>query len=180
LAAAPASAEAARHLTAAEDLLKTTQQELSRLIAELRPAALEGQGLPDALRGYVSTWNEHSRIPAQVVVQHERALPLENEEALYRVAQEALANVARHSHASAVTVRLIYDAVGVTLTIGDNGVGFDPQQTPEGFGLDSMRQRLAALGGALEIVTSAEGTTVTAHLPADDGRPTTEDQTKDD
>ena len=153
-----------RHLTGAEGLIKTSQQELGRLIAELRPAALEGQGLAAALRGYAETWAAHSRIPAEVQVQQERGLPLEVEQALYRVGQEALANVARHSRASAVTVRLSYAPRAVRLEVQDNGVGFDPAVAPAGFGLQSMRQRMEGVGGTLKVVSGVGGTTVTAEV----------------
>ncbi len=164
LAADPSAAEA--HLGEAEQLIKTSQQELGRLIAELRPAALEDQGLAGALRTYAATWAEHAHIPASVHVQNERALPLEAEQALYRVAQEALANAARHSRASAVTVRLTYAPDCVTLSIVDNGVGFDPQAPAAGFGLESMRQRLAALDGRLLVESSPAGTLVRAEVNA--------------
>ncbi len=159
-------AAAAQHLGEAEQLIKTSQQELGRLIAELRPAALEGQGLAAALRAYVDTWAEHAHIPAGLNVQNERSLPLEAEQALYRVAQEALANAARHSRASAVSVQLAYTPDRVCLTVADNGVGFDPQAPAAGFGLESMRQRLAALGGQLVVESSAAGTRVRGEVRA--------------
>ena len=164
LAQDPAGAE--QHLGEAEQLIKTSQQELGRLIAELRPAALEEQGLAGALRAYVETWAEHTHIPAEVRVQNERGLPLEVEQALYRVAQGALANAARHSRASAVTVRLAYAPQQVTLDVSDNGVGFDLQAPAAGFGLESMRQRLAALNGALHLESSPAGTRVRAEVKA--------------
>ncbi len=159
-------AGAAQHLGEAEQLIKTSQQELGRLIAELRPAALDEQGLAGALRAYVETWAEHAHIPAEVRVQNERVLPLEAEQALYRVAQEALANAARHSRASAVTVRLAYAPDRVTLDVADNGVGFDVRAPGAGFGLESMRQRLAALDGTLNVESSPAGTRVRAEVKA--------------
>jgi len=162
LADEPAAAEPFLH--EAEQLLKTSQQELGRLIAELRPAALEGQGLAAALRTYTADWAERAHIPASVHVQNERALPLETEQALYRVAQEALANAARHSRASAVTVGLDYSDGCVRLAVEDNGVGFDPLARTSGFGLESMRQRLAALGGTLRLESSPAGTCLTAEV----------------
>jgi NarL family two-component system sensor histidine kinase LiaS len=165
-ASTEAPADAARHLEGAEELIKTSQGELGRLISELRPAALEGQGLAAALRSYAGTWAEHSRIPATVQVQNERALPLEAEQALYRVAQEALANVAKHSHASAVALLLSFAPAAVRLVVKDNGVGFDPIQGTTGFGLQSMHQRLMALGGTLLVESGQRGTTVTAGVRA--------------
>jgi two-component system, NarL family, sensor histidine kinase LiaS len=158
---------ARQHLDEAEDLIKTSQQELGLMIAELRPAALEGQGLTEALRGFLNSWSAHSRIPVDFQVQNERRLPLEIEQNLYRVAQEALSNVARHSRASAVSVHLSFDLGQVILCISDNGVGFDPKSVNfKGFGLQSMRDRMAAMHGHLEIRPAPEGgTTLIAGMP---------------
>ena len=80
-----------------------------------------------------------------------------------RVTQEALANVARHSHASAVTLDLDLAADAVTLTIADNGCGFDASTASRGVGLDSMRERLEALGGRLRVESKlGAGTTIEA------------------
>ncbi len=157
---------AAQRLVEAEDLLRTSQQELGLLIDELRPAALEGRGLAAAVRDFLASWSEHTRIPADLQVSQERALPLAVEQALFRVAQEALSNVARHSRASAVTVRLEYHAFAVHMEISDNGVGFTPGEARRGFGMDSMQSRLAELGGTLEMDSSPEqGTRVRAVAP---------------
>jgi NarL family two-component system sensor histidine kinase LiaS len=151
----PASAR--QHLIEAEELIKTSQQELGLMISELRPAALEGQGLAGALTDYLATWSQHSRIPAEIQVQNEQRLPLEIEQTLFRVAQEALSNVARHSRASAAAVRLAFDLGQVTLCITDNGVGFDPSAAGSGFGLQSMRDRMAAIQGRLVIQAKPDG-----------------------
>ncbi|GAP12658.1 signal transduction histidine kinase [Longilinea arvoryzae] len=161
----PAAAE--KHLTEAESLIKSSQQDLSLLITELRPAALEDQGLSGALRAYLITWNEYSRIPATLQVTGERRLPLALEQTLFRVTQEALSNVARHSRASAATLQLDIQAELVRLEIADNGVGFDPKQVAgKGFGLESMSARMAELGGWLKIHSAQdEGTRVVAVAP---------------
>src|SRR5690554_3212103 len=135
------------HLEQAEELIRTSQQELSRMITEMRPPALEGQGLSAALEGYSRTWSQHTRIPVDFKVASERRLPLEYEQALFRVAQEALSNIARHSRASAVQVHLVFADRRVSLQVTDNGVGFDPNSGDGGFGLVSMRERLSQLGG---------------------------------
>jgi NarL family two-component system sensor histidine kinase LiaS len=170
LASDPEAAE--KHLAEVEGLIKTSQQELSLLITELRPAALGDQGLASALRAYLKTWYGHTRIPATVQVNGERWLPLALEQALYRVTQEALSNVARHSRASAVTLQLEFQPDLVRLEIADNGIGFDPQQAAgQGFGLESMSARLAELGGRLEVRSGREqGTQVTALVPLNDAK----------
>jgi signal transduction histidine kinase len=172
---------ARQRLDAAEELIKTAQQELGLVISELQPAALEGQGLAGALSDYLATWSMHSRISIDIQVQDERRLPLEVEQALFRVAQEALSNVARHSRASAAALRLAFDAGQVTMCIADNGIGFDTQaagfdlQTAgfdpsavvgSGFGLQSMRERMAAIRGSLVVRAAPDrGTTITASAP---------------
>ncbi|HNT24517.1 MAG TPA: histidine kinase [Anaerolineales bacterium] len=160
-------AAANQTLQEAESLVKTAQQDLGRIIAELRPAALEGQGLALALRNYLDTWSQHTRIPVEFHVQGERSLALSIEQPLYRIAQEALSNVARHSSASAVTVNLAYDAKQVRLSIHDNGRGFDPAAiNGQNFGLQSMQQRTDALDGQFEVSSGNEhGTTLTVVIP---------------
>jgi two-component system, NarL family, sensor histidine kinase LiaS len=164
--------EAGKRLEEAERLIKTSQQDLGLILAELRPAALEGQGLAGALRGYLESWSQNARIPAELNVLNERALPLEAEQALYRVAQEALSNAARHSRASAVTVRLAYEPGQVILSVCDNGVGFDPLERADGktrgYGLQNMQERLSALHGWLAIdSTPGKGTSISATVPAE-------------
>ncbi len=160
-------AAANQTLQEAESLVKAAQQDLGRIIAELRPAALEGQGLALALQNYLNTWSQHTRIPVEFHVQGERSLALSIEQPLYRIAQEALSNVARHSSASAVTVNLAYDAKQVRLSIHDNGSGFDPAGiNGQNFGLQSMRERADALDGQFEVSSANEhGTTLTVVIP---------------
>jgi two-component system, NarL family, sensor histidine kinase LiaS len=160
----PATARA--RLDEAERLIKASQQELGLIISELRPAALEGQGLAGALRHYLAAWSQHSAIPADFQVQNEQRLPLDVEQTLFRVAQEALSNVARHSRASAAFVCLSFERDQVTLSVADNGIGFDLQAAGDGFGLQSMRDRMAALQGSLVVQAAPDGgATITARTP---------------
>jgi NarL family two-component system sensor histidine kinase LiaS len=163
-------AQAERHLAEAEELAGQAQQELSDLIRALRPAALADKGLAAVLREYVGDWSRRTGLAADLRVQGERATPLDAEEALLRVAQEALANVARHSGALAVAVRLVWEENGVCLSVRDDGRGFDLAQAEgKGLGLASMRERVAALGGTLRIVpvsgAADGGTSVEACVP---------------
>jgi len=151
---------AAEHLRQAGDLVRRSQKELNVLIHEMRPAALEGKGLAAALRDYAAEWSRGSEIPCEVHVRGERETPLEVEQALFRVAQEALANVAKHSGAKGVEVDLHYDADALALRVADDGRGFDASKTNgSGFGLHSMSERLAALGGSLKIESAVGGGT---------------------
>jgi NarL family two-component system sensor histidine kinase LiaS len=89
----------------------------------------------------------------------------DGERALFRVLQEALANVARHSQANKVWVTLKSENDHVALTVEDNGLGYDKEQIIKGIGLDSMQERLAALNGTLEISSlQSQGTKVTARV----------------
>jgi NarL family two-component system sensor histidine kinase LiaS len=160
---------AEEHLAQADDLVRQAQKELNVLIGEMRPAALEGKGLAGALRDYVKGWSGRAEIPSEVHVRGEREVPLQTEQALFRVAQEALANVARHSEAKKAEVDLIYTPDNITLRVSDNGRGFDTKGDPgDGFGLQSMRERAERLGGSV-IVESAlgKGATVTCVCPLD-------------
>lgn len=155
------------HLQEAENLVKLSQQELALLIAELRPAALEGQGLAAAVSQYADVWSKQASIQTAVHVRGERSLPLAAEQALYRVLQEGLANVARHSGAKQVDIDLAYQKEWVTLSIKDNGHGFVLGKSgQEGFGLQSMRQRMVALGGTFVVDSQlGQGTLLKAAVP---------------
>ena len=99
-------------------------------------------------------------------VRRQRQLDLEIEQTIFRIVQEALANVARHSNASQVDIDLIYKIDYVTCTIRDNGGGFDPENRDGGFGLRSMAERAAAIGGDLEIESiKGEGTSISITIP---------------
>lgn len=140
-------------LAEAQKLIKQAQQELTSLIRELRPVALEDKGLPVALRELVTQWAKQTDIVANLLVEGpQQTLPLTVEEALYRVAQEALANVARHSKATLVQMSLEQDDNNVVLSIVDNGQGFDViRHGHMGVGLLSMQERMKALGGDVHI-----------------------------
>ncbi len=161
-------AAALEALEQAERLVKNSQQELGTLILELRPVALEELGLVNALQDYMVTWSRQSCIAATFDAADCTGLNVERAQTLYRVAQEALANVARHSQATAVHVTVACSAAEVTLTVVDNGVGFDPNAA-HGFGLNTMQERLAAAGGSLQVSSILRrGTTCTARIPLGD------------
>ena len=158
--------EAARQKVAeALALSQQAQQELTTLVRELRPVALEGKGLATALREHVEDWSRQTGIAARVVVQRERDLPLEVERAFFRVAQEALTNVAKHSGAAHVEVTLACTDTTATLTIADDGRGFDVTAAEgRGMGLCSMRERIEAIGGTLRVASTGAGSTVEANV----------------
>jgi NarL family two-component system sensor histidine kinase LiaS len=147
----------------AERLAQQASAELTTLIHELRPPSLERKSLTDAVREHVNEWTRQNKIETEINMDGEISASLNVEQALFRVLQEALANVARHSKANKVMVTLISDNGDVQLIIEDNGVGYDADRITKGVGLDSMMERLAAVNGELQVSSrQAQGTRVTA------------------
>jgi signal transduction histidine kinase len=154
----------------ADRLAQQAGAELSLLIHELRPLALDERGLAGVLGDYLADWSRQSGIAGRLCAEGAERLPPAVEHTLLRVAQEALANVARHSRARTATVTLAARREAVTPTVADDGEGFAAGEARPGVGLSSMRERMAALGGRLELVSEAgAGTTVTAAWESDDG-----------
>ena len=148
--------------------IQQIQLEMDTIIKQLRPAALGEGGLAEAIGTLCVEWEAQSAVPVKLTIQEARLLPLPVEHALLRVAQESLANVARHAQATGVTVNLNYEKTAVSLRIMDNGVGFDPAQprSPDSLGLVSMAHRLHTLNGRLTIQSQpGQATTVLAELP---------------
>jgi two-component system, NarL family, sensor histidine kinase LiaS len=136
------------------------------LIRALRPAALADKGLVAVLQEYTTDWSRRMGIGVDVRVQGERTTPLEIEEALFRVIQEALANVARHSDAEKVEVQLAWTGGQIFLAIQDDGKGFGTTHVEgKGLGLANMRERVEGLDGTLMISSSPGGTRVEACIP---------------
>lgn len=154
------------HIESALNLNRETQQELKLIIDELRPAALQGRGLAQAMQEYAERWQEHTGIKVETVVSGERSLPLDVEQALYRVLQEALSNIARHADADMVGLSLGMSLEQATLIVADNGRGFDVDSVPPAsYGLTGMKARLNEVGGTLKVEsTLSVGTTITAEV----------------
>src|SRR6266568_7615177 len=160
-------AAAREHLGFADELSYQVQQELTSLIHALRPVDLQTKGLTAALRDYVTTWSRQSGIAADLSLPQTCRLPSVVEEALWRVTQEALSNVARHSQASKVRLHLAWTEQQVTLSLADNGQGFDPRVAErEGIGLRSMRERMEQIAGTIQIHSErSQGTRIVACCP---------------
>ena len=150
-------------------MLVQIDRDIDFLSWELRPAALDDLGLKAVLENYVREWSRHSDVPARFHaegVADERMAP-EIEATLYRIAQEALNNVAKHAHARSVGVVLEQRGQTMSLVIEDDGVGFESSiASSKMIGLLGMRERATVVGGALEIEpTAGGGTTVLARVP---------------
>ncbi|RKN03928.1 GAF domain-containing sensor histidine kinase [Streptomyces radicis] len=143
--------------------------ELRAAVIELRPAALDEDGLVATLRAQTQVLDRAH--PARVTFDchASRALPAAHEEALLRVAQEALHNALRHGDPHTVRVSLLHRGVGTVLRIADDGTGFDPEAVRTAgrhLGLVSMRDRAASVGGRLTVVSApGEGTTIEMEVP---------------
>ncbi len=140
-------------------------KEMRSLIFELRPPSVEQEGLGQALRGHATS--VQNRTGLHVHVEGDlRARPRPAvEEALYRIAQEALHNVVKHANASNATVRIAREGEGVRVVVSDDGIGFDPARALDGFGLRGMRARAEQVGGSLEIESGPAGTALTLEVP---------------
>ena len=171
-------AERERRIDNAKRLARDSLAEARRSVQALRPQALENSRVPEALADEVARWSVTSGVAGELETTGEaRALHPEVEVTLLRVAQEALANVAKHASASRAGVTLSYMEDVVSLDVRDDGVGFAVAEgnghlngeTPAagGFGLIAMRQRVSRLAGQLEIESEpGAGTAVSASLPA--------------
>lgn len=138
-------------------LAQAGQAEMRALIFELRPESLEVEGLVTALTKQAEAVQARYGLRVVMELGEEPLLPFLAKEALYRIAQEALHNIVKHAHATTVELRLHAFATGIVLEVIDNGVGFNPEQSfPGHLGMQSMRERVAHLGGMVEI-TSAPG-----------------------
>ncbi|MFI7132298.1 sensor histidine kinase [Nonomuraea sp. NPDC050153] len=172
-----------RHVAAATKLARESLSEARRSVHALRPEPLRSAMLSEALAGVAERWSALHEIPVQVTTTGTaRPIRPEAEAALLRIAQEALANVAKHARATRVGVTLSYLENEAALDVRDDGGGFDPAQLNNaldtaalgpraergGFGLIAMRQRMESLSGTLQVESEpGTGTGISARVPAD-------------
>lgn len=149
------------------DLTRSALAEMRGLLFELRPAALREQDLSFALREHASAFSQRTGIDVEVDIAGKGPLPEAVDQALFRIAQEALANVARHAHARSARVELRLGKPA-RLCVADDGRGFQPERVGTGgIGLTSMRERAAAIGASLRVRSLAErGTEIVVEWPA--------------
>ena len=147
--------------------------ELRNIMANLRPAQLDDLGLAPALRWYIGQYG--ARHPELTLALNAgrlpKRLPSEHETVLFRAAQEALTNIARHARASHVSIELSQEETFVRLIVADDGIGFDVDAPPKyergsGLGLVGMRERVSLVGGRCAIESyPGQGTRITIDLP---------------
>jgi signal transduction histidine kinase len=152
------------------ELAEQCIREVRTLSYLLHPPLLEERGLASALRLYSEGFSQRSGIPVELDFPRDfRRLPQEVELAGFRIVQECLSNVHRHSKSPTARVHLERTDNRVTLEVSDTGTGFAGSQPGEaedrGLGIRAMRERVRQLGGSLEIDSGSSGTRVRAVLP---------------
>ncbi len=151
------------------ELARGALAEMRALIFQLRPAAMEDEPLADALRKYAEAFRGRERVDVEVVIDPTLRLPSPVEEGIFRIAQEALNNVAKHAKATSVSLALEVGGEVVALEVVDDGVGFAAEASERGrsgLGITSMRERAELLGGSLSIETaSGTGSRVRVQIP---------------
>jgi PAS domain S-box-containing protein len=157
--------ELADNVQALERVAEQIDRDVDYLVWELRPTALDDLGLQAALSNYVREWSARVNVAAELHASGlSERLPSEIETTLYRIAQEAMTNVARHARATRVDVLLQRQQDHVILVVEDDGVGFEPGEAPRathGFGLKGMRERASLVGATIEIESApGRGTTI--------------------
>jgi len=160
---------AKKHLTEADSLVDSVRGELTDLIHELRPLTMNGARFDETINEYIIEWAHQTGIEATFEVDGFFDLALESKHAIYRILQEALANVSRHSSANKVEITMSFNKNSVIFCVNDDGVGFDIQRQHCGIGLDSMRERVESLAGDLCIESKpGQGTKVCITIPIEE------------
>jgi PAS domain S-box-containing protein len=161
-------------LADSQAIIEQSQRELATLSYQLHPPALDELGLAGAVQEYAAGFTQRSGI--KVTLDTSPALgrlPAETERALFRVVQESLGNVHRHSGSPTATIRIARENGDVVLEVTDQGCGLrvrgDGTVPKAGVGLAGMRERVRQLGGRFEIESSGRGTTVRAIAPGEAG-----------
>jgi signal transduction histidine kinase len=157
---------ASTSLEEAEKLVDQVRSELTDLIHELRSTQMDGREFNEIMQTYAAEWAHSNGIGVQIEVQGVEELPIETEEALYRIMQEALSNVSRHSDAKQVNIEIQQHDGEIQMSVHDDGIGFDRGSVNSGLGLSSMGERAEVIGGYTRITSQpGAGTEVSVVLP---------------
>lgn len=157
-------AERDRRLSIVDAAAREALDEARRAVRALASPRLDDADLPLALDDLLGQWRAATGLDGELTVAG-TATATGHDDVLLRVAQEGLANVAKHARGRRADVVLRYEGSEASLAIADDGLGFDPDQPHQGFGLRGMRDRLAAVGGRLEVASTPDGTRLVAHVP---------------
>ena len=165
--------EALNTLHKLETLTADSLQELQRLMTDLRPSHLDDLGLSAAIRWYAGKIQEHSSLSIRVDIHGEECeLDDAMKITIFRIIQESLNNIIKHSQATHVNIHLQFEEKNVRISVLDNGIGFDPEQVQQrltsrpSLGLAGMEERAALLGGTVTVQSRpGYGTEVEALIP---------------
>jgi signal transduction histidine kinase len=149
------------------EIAQQALREMRLLVYQLRPLVLRREGLVGALQQRLDAVEKRAGVDARLLVEGPIELPVDVEDGLYRIAQEALNNALKHAVPTSVTVRISTNGEWVTLEVSDDGRGFDPERVSDegGMGLVNMLGRAERLGGELALLSApGEGTTVRVSL----------------
>ena len=157
----------AARLKSIEIQLGQLSEDLHSIAHQIHPSILDDLGLVPALRSYCADFSRRHGIPISFHhLEVPRDVPGETSVCVYRIVQEALANVARHSNAKAADVDLVATESNIRLTIHDAGIGFDLEQVKRGIGLVSIEERVRLIGGNVSVVSHpGDGTQIEATIP---------------
>ena len=166
------SPEQAENVLESLALLETLSAEIRTISYLLHPPLLDQVGLASALRGLVEGFSQRSGIETSLRIDENFSpLPSEFEISIYRIVQECLTNIHRHSGSPTARIRVEQLASVLEIEVQDDGKGMSDKNTNgSGVGLFGMRERAAQLGGNLEIKSNGKGITVVARLPFSNGR----------
>jgi len=150
------------------ELSRSSLQEARSAVLDLRAAPLEGRTLAEAIRVLLDEFQERTGLATHYhLVGEHQPLPLRLEVGVYRIAQEALANIEQHAQAGLVAIELVVTPGSLRLTVKDDGRGFRPDAIPQGhYGLIGMNERIHLMGGQMDLLSSPEaGTFLKVSIP---------------
>jgi signal transduction histidine kinase len=159
-----------------EQLAAQIGRDIHRTASDLRPTAIDDLGIFSAIEAYVAEWQE--RYGVRVDIQtfgRDNTLPPDVAAVVYRLVQEGLTNVLKHSQASKVSIVLEKKLEGLALVLEDDGIGFDPENSQQGggrapgLGLSGMKERVALLGGTIAVESGpGKGSTIFVQIPLEE------------
>ncbi len=156
-----------RQIALIEEMSSVAQSEMRALLLHLRPVHLKGKSLAEGLEELIQELQ--AKVPIDIRFDMDRQMRLNKgvEDQLFRIVQEALSNILRHSKASRTDIRLYIDQDVVKLLIRDNGIGFDIQEKKHAsYGIETMQERVNEIGGSMQIVSApGKGTKLDIRVP---------------
>lgn len=155
-----------KYLEVSRKLAGEALAEIRKSVSALRTEPLQGKSLPESITQLTQNFCKITNIQANFFTNFEYPLSIDINIAIYRIIQEALTNISKHSQATKVDITLKMQVGNINLQIKDNGKGFNPEQNTTGFGLQGMRERTVSLGGKLSVIsTLGRGCRIIVDIP---------------